>query len=110
MAEREQKAEESRNTAKRIIEEQRQRETTANQLTNNGEEMSPTETSAVDDVVEEKREDKENKQNPTGVVASGSEKAVVKAIADMTFEEFKEIKRGRGRPSKEDQKKRKNSQ
>ena len=111
MAERERKAEESRNTAKRIIEEQTQRETAAaNRSTNDGEEISPTETSVMDDVVEEKKEDKENKQNPTGVVASGSEKAVVKAIADMTFEEFKEIKRGRGRPSKEDQKKRKNSQ
>jgi len=111
VAERERRAEENRSTAKRIIEEQTQKEAaTVNRSADNGDEISPPETSAVGNVEEKKTEDNKNKQHPTREVASGSEKAVVNAIAEMTFEEFKEIKRGRGRPPREEQKKKKNSQ
>ncbi len=40
----------------------------------------------------------------------GNEKSVAKAIEEMTIEEFKEIKRGRGRPTKDEKNKKKNSQ
>ncbi len=111
VAERERRTEENRSTAKRIIEEQTQKEAaTVNRSADNGDEISPPETSAVGNVEEKRTEDNKNKQHPTREVASGSEKAVVNAIAEMTFEEFKEIKRGRGRPPREEQKKKKNSQ
>jgi hypothetical protein len=113
------KQEESRRTARSIIEDQTQKESTAasrsisevggNDQTegaiggNAPEKPKGVEKHPVDEPDAEQRD-----QN--GVEDHQKDKAVVKAIADMSFEEFKEIKKRRGRPSNEELKRRKNSQ
>ena len=119
VAENARKQEENRMKARSIIEEQTQKETSAaNRLTGRVNEDEQAKGAIGGKTPEKLREEEKppiNKQDTPqhdqeGVEDHQKEKAVVKAIADMTFEEFKEIKRGRGRPKNEELKRRKNSQ
>jgi hypothetical protein len=113
------KQEENRMKARSIIEEQTQKETSAANRSTNGVNEDEQAKGAIGGKTPEKQREAEkppvNKPDMTqhdqeGVEDHQKEKAVVKAIEDMTFEEFKEIKRGRGRPKNEELKRRKNSQ
>jgi len=109
LAEREQRLEENRNVSSCIINAQIQIEaSTANCSTEKEESEQPT----GDDVREKENKDGETECGIEGMGESGSanKKAVVKAIEEMTIEEFKEIKRGRGRLTKDEKKKKKNTQ
>jgi hypothetical protein len=117
LAEREQRSEENRSIARRIIEEQTQKETVA---ANRSAERAESKQS-TDDVGDGQRDGNESKEAERGADGveekgdegekeGGNEKSVAEAIKEMTFEEFKEIKRGRGRPTKDEKNKKKNSQ
>jgi len=117
LAERERRSEENRNIAKRIIDEQNQKETAAaNRSEERDESKQPTDD--VGGVRGGENESEETERGAEGVgergneseKGGGNEKSVAKAIEEMTFEEFKEIKRGRGRPTKDEKNKKKNSQ
>ena len=119
MAEKVRKQEESRRAARSIIEEQSQKESSAASCSTNRNNKDEQAKGAIGGKTPEKQREAEkppvNKPDTTqrdqeGVEDHQKEKAVVKAIEDMTFEEFKEIKRGRGRPKNEELKRRKNSQ
>jgi len=117
LAEREQRSEENRNIARRIIDEQTQKEAAAaNRSSEREESKQPTDD--VGCVRGDENESEETEHGAEGMgereneskKGGGNEKSVAKAIEEMTFEEFKEIKRGRGRPTKDEKNKKKNSQ
>ncbi len=120
VAEGERKSEENRNTARRIIEEQMEKETSATNCSRrDGEKCKQSEGSPGDMVLGGEVEAEKSKASKPSTINAPkdldtveehqTDQLVAKAIEDMTFEEFKEIKRGRGRPPKEDIKKKKNS-